>query len=581
MANPLQHITTHPDWNSDTGGFYADSGTFFSDGSGNVTVTSVTQKGIFNVATFGAIGDGVTDCTMAIQNAINAAAGGVTDGTNTVGGTVVFPAGTYLTNKLTIFNYIHLRGAGITATTIKLINGANADLIYGSTAASFINLAAAQNTSPRTAGANNWGLYDLTLDGNLAGQTVGPSYCVRVYGYGYIVQNVRMKNGYSGGVLVDWNGASGTTGDDSMEAQWSKVKIHDCNGIGLEIGGPHDSNFSQMIVYNTGSHGIHIAPNAVALVFSDCHVWHPTGGVNAVAWLIESSSCEFTNCEAEGSDVCQVVLLGNTTNWIGGRIFGTSAGTNIVGIQMGQNAGGTPYPGSLTQSGGLTTVVNVSGCLISTIFTECRSGAISFVNEGHNIIQASVFQASGVVLAGNPSVNDTLVFNTNGITPDGTQGLSGLNRIFSGSNNAFEIRAASNNLTYMNVNTNASPKKFELPNGIILRQYSDNSVTRSVELSSGTISLFQSATAAVIATSGTITTSGVGVARVAPTGAVTGIILQAGTNAGQMVHVINESAFSVTFAVSGTSNVAQGTSAVVPANGRLSFCWDSATNLWY
>lgn len=93
----------------------------------------------------------------------------------------------------------------------------------------------------------------------------------------------------------------------------------------------------------------------------------------------------------------------------------------------------------------------------------------------------------------------------------------------------------------------------------------------------------QSATAAATATSGTITTAGVSVARVSPAGAITGVILQAGTYPGQQVTVVNEAiaANSVTFAASGTSGVADGTTTVIPGLRASTFTWDSGTSLWY
>jgi hypothetical protein len=93
----------------------------------------------------------------------------------------------------------------------------------------------------------------------------------------------------------------------------------------------------------------------------------------------------------------------------------------------------------------------------------------------------------------------------------------------------------------------------------------------------------QSTTAPALATSGTITTSGVTTARVSPAGAVTGVILQAGTYAGQPITVINEAVAtnSVTFAASGTSNVADGVSSVIPGLRANSFTWDSSVSLWF
>jgi hypothetical protein len=89
------------------------------------------------------------------------------------------------------------------------------------------------------------------------------------------------------------------------------------------------------------------------------------------------------------------------------------------------------------------------------------------------------------------------------------------------------------------------------------------------------------ASAAVVATSGTITTTGAAIARVAPAGAVTGVILQAGVYDGQLCIVRNESAFSVTMAIAGTSNVADGVSAVIAALTQKVFTWSAAASLWF
>jgi hypothetical protein len=102
-------------------------------------------------------------------------------------------------------------------------------------------------------------------------------------------------------------------------------------------------------------------------------------------------------------------------------------------------------------------------------------------------------------------------------------------------------------------------------------------------LINGTVATTQSSSAPAIANSGTITTAGVGVARVAPGEAVTGIILQAGTTPGQEIWVINESAAgnTVTFAASGTSNVADGAGSAIAGLTARKFVYDTSTNLWY
>lgn len=94
-------------------------------------------------------------------------------------------------------------------------------------------------------------------------------------------------------------------------------------------------------------------------------------------------------------------------------------------------------------------------------------------------------------------------------------------------------------------------------------------------------SLQVSGSAASVASSGTISTSGLGVSRVTTSGAVTGVIVQSGTVSGQQVLVVNESANTITMAASGTSHVADGTSDVIAATTARLFVWDGGTSLWY
>lgn len=94
----------------------------------------------------------------------------------------------------------------------------------------------------------------------------------------------------------------------------------------------------------------------------------------------------------------------------------------------------------------------------------------------------------------------------------------------------------------------------------------------------------QSATAQAITANGqTINTAAVTSQRIAPNAAYTGIIMQAGTVAGQQCMVMNESttANSVTMAAAATSNVADGTSCVIAGASQKTFVWDVGTNLWY
>lgn len=90
------------------------------------------------------------------------------------------------------------------------------------------------------------------------------------------------------------------------------------------------------------------------------------------------------------------------------------------------------------------------------------------------------------------------------------------------------------------------------------------------------------ASAQTIANSGEISLPPGGINKVVDNaGAVTGIILNAGTDDGQIIHITNLGSGTVTFAASGTSRVASGTSAVIAVNTHKTFIWRTASALWF
>jgi len=97
----------------------------------------------------------------------------------------------------------------------------------------------------------------------------------------------------------------------------------------------------------------------------------------------------------------------------------------------------------------------------------------------------------------------------------------------------------------------------------------------------GGMVLSETATPATLVNASTMTWTGPAVITVTAAGALTGLILAAGTVGGQALRVINESAFTLTFAAAGTSNVADGVSDVIAALTARDFVWDSNTSLWY
>src|SRR6266704_3907637 len=234
----------------------------------------------YNVKQYGAVGYGVTDDTTAIANARSAAnAAG--------GGTVYYPTGIFISGNQTLYSFVTDLGAGIGATTIKLKNGANTDLFSAQT--SLINLSAAFGSGI----VGNLGMFsmrNLTLDGNKANQSSGPSYPLRFYGYTFVLRDLEIKNGYSGGVQIDWSGTTPLLGD-SMEASIEDIKVHDSNGIGFQMGGPHDSFLANIMSFAHSSHGFHFAPNAAGALCMNIHPFFLAQSVSAVGILCEAQGC--------------------------------------------------------------------------------------------------------------------------------------------------------------------------------------------------------------------------------------------------------------------------------------------------
>jgi len=111
-----------------------------------------------NVKDFGAVGDGVTDDTAAIQAALN------------VGGTIYFPSGTYLSQKVVVGSNTHLvlnKDATIKAVAGFMTTGNGSMLIDISTDASNVSITGGTIDGNRTAA-------DLTAWPNSSGNSTSP-----------------------------------------------------------------------------------------------------------------------------------------------------------------------------------------------------------------------------------------------------------------------------------------------------------------------------------------------------------------------------------------------------------------------
>jgi hypothetical protein len=102
-------------------GIVASKLSFTQAGGGTARTVDSKLKDSVSVKDFGAVGDGVTNDSAAIQAAVN------------TGKKVYIPAGTYLCN-ITISNKIILEGDGSTTTILRPVNASVATITYTSTA---------------------------------------------------------------------------------------------------------------------------------------------------------------------------------------------------------------------------------------------------------------------------------------------------------------------------------------------------------------------------------------------------------------------------------------------------------------
>ncbi|HEY7148018.1 MAG TPA: glycoside hydrolase family 55 protein [Gaiellaceae bacterium] len=321
---------------------------------------------VYDVAAFGAQGDGSTDDTNAIQAAIDSA--------NTRGGgTVVFPAGTFrITRALTIYSQIVFRGAGMRATVIRKSPGGTYPVLKS------------PGYDPPTgepAPIFSWSLQNLTLDGNRDAGALGNG--VQVYSAGYSLFNVSIANCSGRGFWGEFHVDDPPPGE-LLEAQLVNVWVHHCTGGGIYWNGPKDSQWVNVVVYlcgpptgNSTTRGVEVQSHSHGLRVSNGHVW----GLNhLIAWYVSCDGPSLVNCTGEGAQRAQLVVVGNDSIVVGGKYFSARADFQNGGIEIGDAAAPSP----------------TAGTFVNTKLINCEQGSLKFVNDaGVGRYTVSIWQMAG------------------------------------------------------------------------------------------------------------------------------------------------------------------------------------------
>jgi hypothetical protein len=260
---------------------------FTQSGTGAVTRT-LQDKGRESVSVkdFGAVGDGVTDDTAAVQNAIAAA--------QAVSGAVKFPYGTYkITSSLTVGNQVDIIGER--GAVLKRY----ADIQIMNITGTYVRVSS------------------LDFDGNKA-TFPSPTYTgvaiIFVTGSFNVIEDCDIYNGNAQGIALD---------GQSTTCQFNMVHdnyIWGCSGVGVSQSKSTDNVIANNTIRNNGYEGITVD--------------------NASYRTVVNGNRLDGNCNAGG--VASIGMDSASLNSITGNVI-TATGSSLPGIKTQNNIAGSSY----------------------------------------------------------------------------------------------------------------------------------------------------------------------------------------------------------------------------------------------
>lgn len=302
----------------------------------------------------GALFDGITDDTVAIQAAIDAFGG--------IGGVLEYPAGTAIVTGLVEKSGVQWRGKGMGVTTLKLKAGVSTNAVVSS-----LNAYSLYGTDSRD-GIVDFSIRDLTIDGNR--QSGCTSDGLGIYGWVWDLDCVEIKSANGRG----WRSEYGTPGMEkhsNVQSHASKMLIWDHQGTGVYYRGPNDTTFRGINSYWNLGYGFWLAGRGTVKA-ADCHAWSDgLGGRQALmGWRLDSDENMLTSGVSEGATGSQIWIRSNANTIISGASFYNQASPNsVIGIRLGDAAG----------VGG--SVVAVAANTIIQRVDNCQGAAVLFDND--------------------------------------------------------------------------------------------------------------------------------------------------------------------------------------------------------
>lgn len=234
-------------------------------------------------ADYGAAGDGTTDDTTAVQNAINA------------GGVTLFPPGTYLCGQLTLARGTHLKGANSGNYVYDYVNN-NGTFLTPFTTSEVSTLKRKNATDAHfivgPEAARRVLIEDLHIDGNAANQTVASN------------------------IIQISDTASPAAG--ASDTHWIVQRCYIHGWTQSASKGP------------SGSYGIYLGQNRQACRFNDCLINYNNGhGVE-----VKGSDAKFLNCILGDNSWDGIVISAYVTKITGCDFYNQGQGGIVVGTNV-------------------------------------------------------------------------------------------------------------------------------------------------------------------------------------------------------------------------------------------------------
>lgn len=338
----------------------------------------------------GAVFNGSTDDRAAIQAAM--------DALGPDGGGVDLGRGTSIIGApgLVLKDGVHLFGHGPHATKLKLKNSANSEVIITEDFAALTG-------GGTSGGVSQFGIHDLTVDGNRANQA-SAKHAVCLYGYDFELEHLRIQSAKGDGLYSEWgSSASPPLTYVSMEATLDDIKVTDCGMHGIDWHGPHDSRANALVTWEnsqTTPHlysGLATGGNGGGLVGTNCHSW---GGQQGFAVYFGAGNCLFVTSVAEGAYNGQVVLAAHDCMWDGFIYAVPTTGFAVIVGQGGADAAGC----------------TVRGKTITAATASTAGRVLDFVNSGgSNSFELENYEtAAGSPITGAPGSADSILISTAG-----------------------------------------------------------------------------------------------------------------------------------------------------------------------